>query len=62
MFIAADHKEMVVNLYLSDTNGQFYVPSLRNVVSTIEDPWLDVDLYEVSQFCVVMVTYRCRFV
>jgi hypothetical protein len=50
VFIAADHKEMVVNLYLSDTNGQFYVPSLRNVVSTIEDPWLDVDLYEVSQF------------
>ncbi|VDI09381.1 Hypothetical predicted protein [Mytilus galloprovincialis] len=48
VFIAADHKEMEVNLYLSDTNGQFYVPTLRNVVSTIEDPWLDVDLYEVK--------------
>ena len=38
---------MVVNLYLSDTKGQFYVPALQNVVSMIEDPWLDVDLYQV---------------
>ncbi|KAK3094823.1 hypothetical protein FSP39_006724 [Pinctada imbricata] len=48
VFVAVDHQENVVNLYLSDTTGQFYVTSLTNVVSIVEPGWFDVDFYEVS--------------
>ncbi len=48
VFIAADHKEKTVNLYLSDTTGQFYVHSLKNVVALRRrSGGFDADLYEV---------------
>ena len=49
VFVAADHEENLVTLYLSDPTGQFYVPTLENIVSDQESGWfqLDIDLYEV---------------
>lgn len=51
VFVAADHEENLVTLYLSDPTGQFYVPTLENIVSDQESGWfqLDIDLHEVGQ-------------
>ena len=51
VFIAADHRGKTVNLYLSDTTGQFYIKSLERVVA-LRRPGggFDTDLYEVSYF------------
>ncbi|XP_033756122.1 VPS10 domain-containing receptor SorCS1-like [Pecten maximus] len=48
VFIAADHKENMVTLYLSDVTGQFYVPSLERVVADVEPGYLEVDIYKVK--------------
>ncbi|XP_069140405.1 VPS10 domain-containing receptor SorCS1-like isoform X2 [Argopecten irradians] len=48
VFIAADHKENMVTLYLSDVTGQFYVPSLEKVVADVEPGYLEVDVYKVK--------------
>lgn len=50
VFVAADHEENLVTLYLSDPTGQFYVPTLENIVSDQESGWfqLDIDLHEVG--------------
>ena len=48
VFIAANHHEGMVSLYLSDTTGQFYITSLDAVVSLRRmDGGFDADLYEV---------------
>ena len=49
MFIAADTAEKKVNLYLSDTKGQFYIESLSDlVVLRLYSGGFDADLYEVD--------------
>ncbi len=49
VFIAADTVERQVNLYLSDTTGQFYIKSLENlVVNRRMSMTFDADLYEVK--------------
>ncbi len=49
VFIAADTAEKKVNLYLSDTRGQFYVASLQNlIVQRMRDGTFDADVYEVG--------------
>jgi hypothetical protein len=49
VFVAADHEENLVTLYLSEPTGQFFVPTLENIVSDQESSWLQllIDLYEV---------------
>ena len=48
MFIAADTAEGKVNLYLSDTEGQFYIESLQDVIVLRSyQGSFDADLYEV---------------
>ncbi|XP_048746198.1 VPS10 domain-containing receptor SorCS1-like isoform X2 [Ostrea edulis] len=50
VFVAADHEENLVTLYLSEPTGQFFVPTLENIVSDQESGWfqLEIDLYEVK--------------
>ena len=48
VFIAGNHHNGVVNLYLSDAAGRFYVTSLENVLALKEeDGTFHTDLYEV---------------
>ncbi|XP_061183965.1 VPS10 domain-containing receptor SorCS1-like [Saccostrea echinata] len=49
VFVAADHEENLVTLYLSEPSGQFFVPTLENIVSD-QDGWfqMEIDLYEVK--------------
>ena len=48
VFIAADTAEGKVNLYLSDTEGQFYIESLQDVIVLRSyQGSFDADLYEV---------------
>lgn len=51
VFIAANHHEGVVSLYLSDPTGQFYTTSLNNVVSLKPvQGGFQADLYEVRMY------------
>ena len=64
VFVAADHEENLVTLYLSDPTGQFYVPTLENIVSDQESGWfqLDIDLYEVRlQAVQSVILFVCGF-
>lgn len=52
VFLAANHREGSVNLYLSDTTGQFYVSSLTNVLALRkEEGGFEADLVEVAMSC-----------
>ena len=48
VFIAANHKQGHVNLYLSDETGQFFTLSLSNVSAVQYYDGFSADLYEVS--------------
>ena len=49
VFIAADHMETSIKLYLSDVTGVYYVMSLDNVVALRRSSGgFDIDLTEVS--------------
>ena len=49
VFIAADHKEQVIHLYLSDPTGVFYVQSLSSLVALRRSRGgFDADLHEVG--------------
>ena len=64
VFVAADHEENLVTLYLSDPTGQFYVPTLEHIVSDQESGWfqLDIDLYEVRlQAVQSVILFVCGF-
>ena len=45
--LAVDHAENMVNIYLSDETGQYFVNSLERVVHDVEDLGgvFDVDIY-----------------
>ncbi|XP_064630142.1 VPS10 domain-containing receptor SorCS1-like [Lineus longissimus] len=46
VFLAVNHQERVVNLYLSDVTGRFYTKSLDSVVNQHTTAGIMVDLYE----------------
>ena len=50
VFIAGNHRSGVVNLYVSDTTGHFYVSSLQRVLALkLNDGTFHADLYEVGE-------------
>lgn len=55
MFIAANHKQGHVNLYLSDETGQFYTLSLEDVAAIQLSQGFGADLYE------VLMAQSCRY-
>ena len=50
VFIATDHWGSTVNLYVSDSTGQFYVESLSNVLNLKDSAGgrFEADVYEVG--------------